>query len=314
MKRPIVLVSVAACLLAVGVWLWAKDDPSGALRLLLRGALRLQGVQRRVWSVPGAGGEFYEAGADHERAVVLLHGAGGDALSSWFVLLPALARDYHVLAPQMAYASMDGVRDDHDHPLRLDHGGADRIGQELNGIHAAMRAAGVKRATVVGLSVGSWLALRLASQFPELVDGVVAVAPAGPNLRGVAERIAASGLSPGEWFFDNLFYDGPPVPKVFFEEQYPIVESWVGNLRWYVDLIDGGGDGAELVLRRVGCPVELVWGRDDRILPLEGRAFYEANLGDVDVRVLDECGHAVVWDRPDALERIVRRFMNGRGK
>ena len=311
MRRPRVLLSVAACLLAVGLLGWAVAEPSGAFRTVLLGWLELRGVQRRVWKVSGAEGEFFEAGVGNERAVVLLHGAGGGALSSWFVLMPSLARDYHVLAPQMAYASMDGVRDDRDQPLRLDHGGADRIGQELNGIHAAMRAAGIERATIVGLSVGSWLGLRLASQYPELVSGVVAVAPAGPNLRGLSERIAASGVAPGEWFYDNLFYSGPPVPKVLIEKQFPVIESWVRNLRWYVDLIDDGGDGAELVLRRVGCPVELVWGRDDRILPLEGREVYEANLGDVDLRVLDECGHAVVWDRPGALERIVREFMNG---
>lgn len=309
MSRRVMSASVAVCVVVLALGGWVVADPPGALRTVLLACLEVRGVERRVWRTTRASGEYFEAGAGNERAIVLLHGAGGDALSSWFSLMPALARDYHVLAPQMAYAHMDSMRNDREHPLRLDHGGPDRIGQELNGIQEAMRAAGVDRATLVGLSVGSWLGLRMAAWRPEQVEGVVAVAPAGPNLRGLAERIEASGIEPGKWFYDNLFHNAAPVPEVFLRGHYPVIASWVRNLHWYVDLIERGGLGAELYLRRVRCPVALVWGREDSVLPVEGRAYYEANLRDVSVQVLDECGHAVVWDRPEALERIVRRFM-----
>lgn len=311
MTRP--RLAAAAIVLAALVCLavWIASDPPRALRSALQVWLEARGVELRTWDASGVSGSYLEAGEGKGSPVVLLHGAGGDAFSTWFTLLPRLASEHHVVAPLLGYASLVAARPEPGKPVRWDHGGADRIGLELNGVLEAMAGAGIRRADVVGLSVGGWLALRLASRNPAAVSGVVAVAPAGPNLYGLVQRITASGREPGRWFFDNLFHRPPLLPEAFVRDQHSIIDAWVENLPHYAGVIEHGGDGAELTLRGVNCPVTLVWGREDRILPVSDAAMYQDLLASSRLLVLPDCGHAVVWDQPGELASIVDSFAKG---
>ena len=44
---------------------------------------------------------YYEAGLHHSRSILLLHGGIGDAKHNWYDVIPQLAEDYHVLAPNL---------------------------------------------------------------------------------------------------------------------------------------------------------------------------------------------------------------------
>lgn len=282
----LVLAAVVATALAMH---WER-----ALHGVLEARLRLAGVESRRGESAGIHGSWYEAGSGGGTAVLLLHGAGGDALSSWYRLLPALAAEHRVIAPELGFLSPSVEP------------AADAVGLEMNRLRAVLDAADCRRVFVVGLSVGAWLGLRLASEDPGTVAGVVAVAPAGPNLRDLPGRVAASGMEPGRWFSENLFHSPPPLAALFLKQQYPVVDRWVRDLPRYADGLDIAGIGPDAMLRGVRCPVTLVWGREDRILPPEDRHYYEHHLKRVKTVLLDDCGHAVVWDRPDALEALVR--------
>lgn len=256
------------------------------------------GVTLHHGSDAGLEASWYGGDREDGVAVLLLHGAGGDAGTSWYALLPALSGGHAVVAPQLGYARLGA-----EEAEALAEG--DAVGLELNLVRSAVRLAGARRVLVVGISVGGWLALRLAAEEPDLVAGVVAVAPAGPNLDGLAERMAASGSEPGPWFGERLFRHPPPLAWLFLRSQYPVMAAWAANLPRYARGVREAGPGAELTLRRVRCPVVLVWGREDRIMPVADAAYYQRMLPRVDTRILDDCGHAVVWDAPGDLERIV---------
>ena len=81
----------------------------------------------------------------------------------------------------------------------------------------------------------------------------------------------------------------------------------MGSLGHHLKRMRDAGGGPDLLLRQVACPVTLVWGRGDAVLPASGAAYYQARLAESRTELLERCGHAVVWDRPGALERIVLR-------
>ena len=97
------------------------------------------------------------AGPPGAATLVLLHGWGGTAAGNWATAMPTLARDFHVVAPDL-----------HGH-------GAGSV----DDVVAMADALGVERFIAVGYSLGSAVAFQLPRRHPERVDGVVLCAAAG---------------------------------------------------------------------------------------------------------------------------------------
>ncbi len=112
--------------------------------------------------VPVNGGEIYYEARGSGRTVVLLHGGYLDR-RMWDAQFDLLARNYRV--------------------IRFDARGAGRSSvptaafSNYEDLHALLVALGVKKATLVGLSLGGRTAIDFALAHPGMVEGIVAVAP-----------------------------------------------------------------------------------------------------------------------------------------
>lgn len=112
-----------------------------------------------------------------ETCFVCVHGLGGSHVN-WNLLAPLLAAEGTVWAPDLAgfgYTSPTGRSASVDDNLDL-----------LSGFVSTVKA-GARRVVLVGNSMGGLLALRLAARRLDVVDAVVAIAPASP--RPVASRV-----------------------------------------------------------------------------------------------------------------------------
>src|SRR4051794_30177736 len=105
-------------------------------------------------------------------AIVLIHGIAGSS-STWDAVLPQLARDHTVLAPDLlGHGESAKPRGDYS------------LGAYASGIRDLMVALGVDRATFVGHSLGGGVAMQLAYQFPERLDRLVLVSSGGLGKEG----------------------------------------------------------------------------------------------------------------------------------
>jgi 4,5:9,10-diseco-3-hydroxy-5,9,17-trioxoandrosta-1(10),2-diene-4-oate hydrolase len=62
-------------------------------------------------------------------------------------------------------------------------------------------------------------------------------------------------------------------------------------------------------LPRVASPTLVVWGREDRIVPLACGEQYRRLLPNATLRVLDRCGHSAPIEHPDAFANLVLDFL-----
>ena len=62
-------------------------------------------------------------------------------------------------------------------------------------------------------------------------------------------------------------------------------------------------------LPRVTNPTLIVWGREDRIVPVECGELYRRALPNATLTVFDNCGHLVPIEHPDACARLVLEFL-----
>ena len=168
---------------------------------------------------------------------------------------------------------------------------------------AVMDATGTPSATLVALSAGAQLALVLCGRYPERVEQMICIAPAVPFGQRHPERVAAyqkfdERLETHEgWFKFNRQYwttNFRDFLEFFFSQALPephstkAFEDCVGwglettpeSLAATIDAPGVSEEDARELAAAVRCPVLVLHGTDDRIVPVEvGRAFAEAVRG-----------------------------------
>jgi pimeloyl-ACP methyl ester carboxylesterase len=272
-------------------------DATGLLQGLAERWIRHRGTRIRVFE----GGEG--------RPLLLVHGYGGAAwnFSELAPLLPRRRLVIPDLPGHGASARLPAA------PTLSAY--ADAVAVCLDGPH-----------DVLGHSMGGVVALRLAERRPDLVRGIVLAAPAGISsasrwgeititLAGIVkpakiagrrvDRIARSRL------LRRLVF-GP------FEVSNPdaLTERAVyGLLRGptiATDALSAGralaADDPRLDLERVRCPVLVLWGARDRQVPLEDGFEYARRLR-APIRVIADCGHLLISERPDVCARAALEFL-----
>lgn len=183
---------------------------------------------------------------------------------------------------------------------------------------AAMDAAGIERAHLVGHSLGACLALLLAARWPDRVRRVVSVAPTlfmDDYLLAVMdhwEAMARSDLA-GHDLHAGLVLQafgraahGRLVPAVVREmDRRPLARETV--LR-YVDC-DRRQDLRSLAAR-IDAPVLVVCGSDDALPgPAQARAVAEG-IGDSRLELMAGLGHSPQIEAPAAFNRLVADFLS----
>jgi pimeloyl-ACP methyl ester carboxylesterase len=270
----------------------------------------LPGFTARYCDVKGVRLRLFEAGDG--PAVALLHGLGG-AASNWLAVAPALAERARVVVPELP-----------------GHGGSSALPAPVATLDAyADRVAGAldEPAVVVGHSLGGVVALRLALQAPRLVRGVVLAGSAGlssgtrrsqralaiasliqpgkrisPLSRVVSGRRVLRGIAFGFGFVADPEALDPQVAEAFFAGS-----ALHTGVREATDALVRTNPRRDL--ERVACPGLVVHGARDRQVPLRD-AFEYARRLDAPLRVIADCGHLLIGERPHAVVDAIADFLD----
>jgi len=237
-----------------------------------------------------------------QPAVVFLHGAGFDhtawALHSrWFA-----HHGYAVLAPDLpAHGRSSGA------PLRT-------IAAMADWTAALLKAAKVEKATLVGHSMGSLIALELGARRPEIVSalgliGTAAVMTVGPDLLKAAEANDAAAINMvsiwGLGFAAEL--GGSLAPGLWMHSgaQRVLESCRPGVLFTDLSACNDYRD-ALAAAANVKAPTTIVLGERDMMTPAKAGKSLAAALPNSRVVVLPGAGHLMMVERPDELLAALR--------
>ncbi|WP_425427048.1 4,5:9,10-diseco-3-hydroxy-5,9,17-trioxoandrosta-1(10),2-diene-4-oate hydrolase [Actinophytocola xinjiangensis] len=259
---------------------------------------------------------YHEQGTG--EALVLLHG-GGPGASGWSNFgpnLPVFAQRFRTLVV--------------DQP---GFGGSDR--PEITDQYFAFSAAalvrllderGIERAHVVGNSLGGGTAVRLALDHPDRAGRLVLMAPGGLNLSVFApdptegvKRLYQFAAPPGPSrdklaaFLRTLVYDPALITDELVEQRYANAAD-PGALAAMASL---GASFAAYPERgmlwreahRLRQRVLLVWGREDRVNPLDGALVALKVIPRARLHVFGRCGHWAQLERFAEFNRLVLDFL-----
>jgi pimeloyl-ACP methyl ester carboxylesterase len=252
----------------------------------------------KVAVVFGQNIRYQEAGQG--PAVILLHGLGASS-EIWANSIAPLSTKYHVYAPdQLGFGHSDK-------PL-LDY----KIATWVDFLEAFMQSQKIAKATLVGNSLGGWIALDFALQHPAMVEKLVLV-----NSAGLAfDRLPAIDLNPSSMestraLMKALFYNKQMVSDAFV--QYVFVSHLRNNdgatIRSTLMGFSAQDQFEDKKLPSVRVPTLVIWGRDDELIPLaRGEAFHQGIAGSKMV-VIDQCGHLPQVEKPADFNRALMDFL-----
>jgi pimeloyl-ACP methyl ester carboxylesterase len=169
-----------------------------------------------------------------------------------------------------------------------------------------LKALGLSRVTIVGSSMGGWIAMEMAVRDTARMKSLVLVSPAGIAAPGVLP--ADIFLMPPEELIRNLFVDEKLV-QARLSAPVDVDESLknrhtTARLAWEPRLHD---PFLPKWLHRIDVPVKIIWGRQDRILPVGIADEIRRHLPRAEVHILENCGHLPHAECADALVELVCR-------
>ena len=103
--------------------------------------------------------------------------------------------------------------------------------------------------------------------------------------------------------FDRIFGAEPPTATL---EQWDLNREMSFRIAWKPYMYSAT---LPHLLGGVAAPALVVWGRDDRIVPLECGERYAKSLGQARLEIVDGAGHFVEMEKPEALASLVTRFV-----
>jgi pimeloyl-ACP methyl ester carboxylesterase len=255
---------------------------------------------------------YLEAGKGDET-VLLIHGSGPGVTSyaNWRVVVPALAEDFHVVAPDMVGFGYS------DRPEGITYGLQTWADQTVG----LMDTLGIEKAHLVGNSFGGAIALRIAAQHPERVgklvlmgsmgvpfeiteglDRVWGYEPSFENMRRVLDVFAYSR----ELVNDELAkvrFEGSTQPgfQEAFSAMFPAPRQ-----RWVDAMVT-----PEEEIRKLPHRTLMVHGREDQVIPVANSYRLEELIDNADLAVFSHCGHWSMIERTADFNRLVRDFLLG---
>jgi pimeloyl-ACP methyl ester carboxylesterase len=250
--------------------------------------------------------------------LVFVHGLSG-SWQNWLEQLPVFARDHRVVAFDLPGF---GASEMPDWPIS--------ISGDARWLDALYDALGIDAAAVVGNSMGGFIGAELAIAFPSRVERLVLVSAAGLTveyqrderalavLRTLDKRLAAYAawlgtrsdelarrprarrmifglvahrpdLLPAPLVAEQIRGSGKPgfVPALDALTSYPIRDR----------------------LPEIGCPTLIVWGTEDRLVPVRDADEFARLIPNARKVVWPQTGHMAMLERPAAFNRLLAAFL-----
>ncbi|HEV2520516.1 MAG TPA: alpha/beta fold hydrolase [Thermoplasmata archaeon] len=239
-------------------------------------------------------------------AILLLHGLGGDR-TVWNGLLPDLAKEFRVIAPDLRGHGAS----------RALAGAAAGFPEHEADVRNLLDALGIARAHVVGLSAGALLALQLTLDAPERVTSLVSIAGAvnvDNHTRAITDRWVETYEKEGfEAYVLRLAKD------LYYPDWAEAHLEVVDRLRAQAADVEFAGIAGwrEAIRRfdqrsrigRIRVPTLIVHAMDDQVVDVAHARLLRQSIPGAELRLFARTGHLVPVERPAEIAQALRDWV-----
>ncbi|MGP5061163.1 alpha/beta fold hydrolase [Psychrobacter celer] len=244
--------------------------------------------------------------------LLLLHGSGPgvSAYTNWRKIIPELAKQFRVIAPDLA--GFGHTERDPNFSYDIKHWGKHLL--------AFLDALGIEKTHVIGNSFGGSLTLATAARFPERFSKLCLMGTPCDKFFMTPGLRSGWDYTPSRENMRQAMSHFPHNPDTITDE---LVEE-----RYKTSLIPGAQEGLrkllvqpneegetqlsgmpEHVVAKINHPAIVIHGREDKVVPTEMGFKLGRSMPNADLHVLANCGHWVMAERPkEFLQLVINHF------
>ena len=265
------------------------------------------------------------SGRGDADTVVLLHG-GGPGAASWSNFgrnMPVIAKRFRAVMMDLPGYGGSVARPPTAHFFTL---AADTLAGLLDEL-------GIGKTHLIGNSLGGGTAIRFALRYPDRVGRLVLMGPGGLSLNVFApdptegvQRLMEFAAPPGPSrekmaaFLRTLVFDQRLVTDELVDERYAAAtdpQALAAMASMGASFYDPARAEEGLLWReahRLRPPVLLIWGREDRVNPLDGALTALKLIRRAQLHVFGGCGHWAQMEKFDEFNQLAIGFLEGGGR
>jgi len=245
---------------------------------------------------------YVEAGTG--PTVILLHGLGGSS-GAWQLNIAPLAQKFHVIAlDQIGFGQSDK-------PL-VNY----RVRTYVDFLDEFYKQLKIERASLVGNSMGGWIAALFTASFPDRVDKLVLEDAAGYRPPKDLDMQTLYGLNPS-----TIAGMKALAPKVFYSQLFlsdiAIRQAIAARLaagdgytiHSITESILRGEDFLDDEVKTIKRPTLIIWGRQDGLTPLSDGERFKRDIAGSQMVVFDQCGHVPNIEKAADFNAAVLKFL-----
>jgi 4,5:9,10-diseco-3-hydroxy-5,9,17-trioxoandrosta-1(10),2-diene-4-oate hydrolase len=261
---------------------------------------------------------YHEAGGEHAETVILLHG-GGPGASAWSNFgrnLPEFAKHYRTIAvDQPGFGRSDKPA---EHPQYFRY--------SADAVVGLMDALDIKTAHFIGNSLGGGAAVRLALNHGKRAGRLVLMGPGGlsvnvfapdptEGVKNLGKFAAKPGRERMEAFLRIMVHDQGLITDELIDDRFAAANTpeslaamrAMGMSFARPDTFEEGMLWREA--HRLRQRVLLIWGREDRVNPLDGALLALKTIPRAQLHVFGGCGHWAQLEKFDEFNRLALDFL-----
>lgn len=280
--------------------------------------LKVNGLNIRYLEAGNNMMENGKGGKTIQHHVLFIHGLGSSA-DRWLDIPDALSMaGLHTIAMDLPGFGLSDKPGDMDYTIgQLTRHVADFIPQA--GM-AKDKESSTNKTSVVGHSLGGYVAAQLAVDHPELIDRLVlvdtsgmlegptpllqlyhdaAMSPTRESVRAIFQQLVADPIRIADALVDGFIYriTQPGAKRAFKSAFENSVYNQIGAGR----------------LKQIGgskIPTLIIWGRHDNLIPLEYSKIFQEAIEGSRVEIVEDAGHAPFAEKPAIVCQLLQRFLS----
>jgi pimeloyl-ACP methyl ester carboxylesterase len=266
--------------------IYSSDTGARAVRERYLQFLDRWPVQAERLTLPTREGETFvmASGPKDAPALLLFHGSGANA-TMWMRDVAQWSKHFRVFAVDMI--GEPGLSAPSRPPLA-----SDAYALWLDDV---MQGLGLERASIVGVSLGGWLALDYATRRPERVERLVLLCPGGVGRQKKAWMLFLPLMFLGAWgrrkMRERILGRAPSDSSPAMQQMGEFISLIFASFRPRRDRLPTFSDAA---LQRLAMKLLVILGGRDVLLDTrETRRRFARNVKTADIRVIPDAGHLI---------------------
>ena len=249
---------------------------------------------------------YIESG-DSDEHVLFIHGLGGSS-ESWINNISMFKDHFHVLAPDLiGFGRSDKPKINYN------------MKTFTNFVNRFMDSLGIKKANIIGSSMGGQIAAEFAISWPTKVERLVLISPAGvppKEFKGTSELkkfvnvLESRNLTEVKNALVPIYSNVSTITNDYVKSVYSYI-TMPGARYAFLSSLNESAKAPRLVgrLRASKIRTLIVWGKDDNLIPVRYCEPFISKMKDCRLLILEKCGHRPHAEKPTIFNKTVIDFL-----